>query len=331
VNWLRRILALVGLGIVLYLFWPLVGELRQAAALFQQVHWGWLGAAMLLQLISYTCLTTLNYFLLHPFSGKVSFWRLEGILLAIAFVEVGLPSGGMSGIVLRGRLLGHSGYSIEVSAFTLALEMIHLSVVMSVISLFGFWYLVRIGNMSSAQSVLLAGLMAVIFALGAMVVWAGRDRRRARYWSQKLVSRWNRLAPKTSHVSYSPEKIMARIDSFYDGLAHLKWTPRWPFWLAATGRVALDVATLNACFTAFSYVISPSILLTGYGLMQLLSGLAALPGGLGAADASLAVIYARLGAPGAVAVAASLTYRLIAFWLLRFAGFICWLILEEKP
>lgn len=329
-NWFRRILALAGLGVVLYLFWPLVGELRQAAALFRQAHWWWLGGAALLQLISYTCLTALNYFLLRPFSGKISFWRLEGILLAIAFIEVGLPSGGMSGVVLRARMLGRGGYSFEVSTFTLALEMTFLSLVMVAVSFFGFWYLIHIGNMNSAQLALLVGVMAVIFALGTLAVWAGRDRERAKYWSQKLVSRWSLLTSQMRQVSYSPEKIIARVDSFYDSLAHLKWTPRWPFSLAATGRVALDVATLSACFAAFSYVISPSILLTGYGLMQLLSGLAALPGGLGVADASLAVIYARLGAPGAVAVAASLTYRLIAFWLLRFVGFVCWQILEEK-
>ena len=88
--------------------------------------------------------------------------------------------------------------------------------------------------------------------------------------------------------------------------------------------------TLGACFLAFSYPISPGILLTGYGMMQALSVLGIRPGGLGLADASLAVIYARLGAPGAVAVAAALTYRLIAYWGLRFIGFITWQILEGK-
>jgi uncharacterized protein (TIRG00374 family) len=65
-------------------------------------------------------------------------------------------------------------------------------------------------------------------------------------------------------------------------------------------------------------------------LVLVLSGLAALPGGLGLVDASLAVIFARLGAPGAVAVAAALSYRLIAFWLVRFIGFVSWQILEAR-
>jgi uncharacterized protein (TIRG00374 family) len=98
--------------------------------------------------------------------------------------------------------------------------------------------------------------------------------------------------------------------------------------MAAGGRVLLDVASLGVCFAIFHYDIPLGVLLTGYGLTLLLSGLASLPGGLGLADLSLAVIYARLGAPGAVAVAAALCYRLIAFWLLRLIGFVTWQVLE---
>jgi uncharacterized protein (TIRG00374 family) len=92
----------------------------------------------------------------------------------------------------------------------------------------------------------------------------------------------------------------------------------------------LDVATLGACFAAFHFSIPPGILLTGFGLTLTLSGLSAIPGGFGLADASLAVIFSRLGAPGAVAVAAALTYRLISYWLIRFIGFINWIVLEAK-
>jgi len=46
--WLKRALTLVAFGVVLYLFWPLIGELRNAADLFLHAHWGWLAAIILL-------------------------------------------------------------------------------------------------------------------------------------------------------------------------------------------------------------------------------------------------------------------------------------------
>jgi len=141
---------------------------------------------------------------------------------------------------------------------------------------------------------------------------------------------WYHLAPKIHLSPYSGKNLSARLDGFYDGLAYLGRRPHWPFWLAAMERVVLDVATLGACFAAFHFAVSPAVLLTGYGLILLLSALAALPGGLALADVSVAVIFARLGIVGAVAIAASLAYRLIAFWLVRMVGFIAWQILEWK-
>ena len=127
------------------------------------------------------------------------------------------------------------------------------------------------------------------------------------------------------------EPLDARLDLFYDGLSHFGRHPRWPFLLTAAGRVLLDVTTLGVCMAIFHYSMPLGALLTAYGLTLVMSGLAALPGGLGLAELSTAVIYARLGAPGVVAVAAALSYRLIAFWLIRLVGFVTWQFLEVRP
>jgi len=326
--WFKRALSLIAFGVVLYLFWPLVGELRQAAGLFRQAQWGWMAVAVLLQFISYLSLTELNYLLLRPFQGKVSFGRLLGILPVMAFIEVAIPTAGVSGAVLRARYLGRSGYSVEASTFTLALETVYLSMIMAAVSLLGLWYLLHTGGMSTAQLTWLGAGMAVIITVIGWLVWAGRDRDRVKRWSQQLMLYWNRLAQKNNRTPYPYEKLAVRIDNFYDSLAYLGQTPSWIFWLMAVGRVVLDIATLGACFAAFHFMISPGVLLTGYALTLSLSALAALPGGLALADVSVAVIYARLGILGAIAIAAALSYRLIAFWLVRFVGFISWQALE---
>ena len=329
-RWLKRLLALVAFGIVLYLFWPLVGELRAVADLLRQARWAWLVAAVVIHIISYISLTALNYLLLQPFGGQISFMRLMAILPTMAFIEVAIPSAGVSSVVLRARFLGRSGYSVEASTFTLAIESIYLAVAMAAVSLSGLWYLIRSGEVGTRQLALLGGLATVLLAVGVLIIRYGRDREWMKRWADRVVAGWNRLAPRLHQPAAALDHFLARVDAFYDGLAQLRQTPRWPYWIAAISRVALDVATLYACFAAFRYAISPGVLLTGYGLMLLLSSLAALPGGLGLADASLAVVYDRLGTPGAVAVAASLTYRLITFWLLRFIGFICWQLLEAQ-
>ncbi len=329
-TWLKRALALVAFSVVVYLFWPLIGELRKAAGLFLHARWGWLIVAVLIQLFSYACLTELNYLLLQPFEGKINYRGLMAILPTMAFIEVAIPSAGASGVVLRARFLGRGGYTPEVATFTLIMETIYLGVAMLVVSFSGFWYLLHTGELSSRQTALLLVVVCILLGIAAMALWAGMRRERARTAILALSSLWNRLASRFHLKLSSPDQVMGRVDSFYEGLTRLGRKSRIPFLLFAFSRVILDVTSLGVCFFAFSYPIMPGILLTGYGLMLALSGLGALPGGLGLADASLAVIFARLGAPGAVAVAAALAYRLIAFWLLRFIGFINWQVLEAR-
>jgi uncharacterized protein (TIRG00374 family) len=331
-RWLTALLkygvTVIAFGVLVYLFWPFIGEMSHIFDLLRTASWGWLVLAVVIQFLSYVCLTGLNFLLLQPFQGKISFKRMLAILPSIAFIEVALPSGGASGVVLRARLLGRRGYSVESSTFTSILEAVYLSVFMVAISLSGLWYLVRRGELNTGQMAILVTTTAAVLVAGILIYWAGRGREGGKALAAWFLERWNRFMARLHRPPYRLEDMNARVDSFYDGLTQLGQTRPWPFLMTAGGRVILDVASLGACFAIFHYRIPLGILLTGYGLTLLLSGLAALPGGLGLAELSLAVIYSRLGAPGAVAVGAALCYRLIAFWLLRFIGFVSWQVLE---
>ena len=333
--WLKRALAIVLLGVALYLFWPVAQELLRPEALkaFSHAAWGWLAAAVLIQAASYTCLAGLNYLLLRPFAGKITLGRLLLTLPAIAFIEVAIPSAGASGVVLRVRLLGRHGYSAEAATFTFVLESLYLSLALALASFSGLGFLIQSGHLSRARLWTMGLASLALVALGVVIYLVGRNREQACAWAVRLGKLWNRLAPKLHLRSYEPAQIFARVDGFYGSLSRLERTPRWPFLLTALGRVVLDVATLGACFLAFRHTLSAGIVLTGYGITLLLSGLAALPGGLGLADISLAGLYAQLGLRAGVlnAAAAALAYRLIAFWLLRLVGFVTWQVLEARP
>jgi uncharacterized protein (TIRG00374 family) len=329
-TWLRRALSLAAYGLLITLFWPLIGELSAAVGLLRQASWAWLAAAVCLQLVSYACLAMLNYTLLRPFKGQAGFFYLMATLPAIAFIETALPSAGASGVLLRARLLGRRGYNLEASTFTLGLESLYLGLVMGLASLAGLWFLVDARQLSAAQLAALLGLAGLALAALAAAWYCGRHQLTARRALRWLAAAWNRLARRWRLRPLDDAALDSRLADFYLGLQGLGQTPPWQLLAAALGRVILDVSTLAVCFWGFDYAISAGALLTGYGLMLLLSGLASLPGGLGLADASLAVIYARLGTPGAVAIVAALAYRLIAFWLLRLIGFITWQVLEAR-
>ncbi len=329
-TWLKRLFALLAFGVVVYLFWPLLRELRNVAVLIKQAGWEWIGFAVLTQVISYSCLAALNYLLLQPFQGRITFWQLMALLPAMAFIEVALPSGGLSGVILRARLLKRNAFSIEASSFTLLMESLYLATAMITASVYGVWYLIQGRGLNLGRLALLASVTISLLVVGLLFFRGVHDKKKGRRWANWLAIRWNRIMKALHRPVFRMEDLEARLDNFYAGLYEMERIPRGYLLGTAIGRVSLDIISLGMCFIAFHYAISPGILLTGYGLMMILSGLAALPGGLGLADVSLAVVFSRLGAPGAVAVAAALTYRLIAFWLVRFVGFVSWQVMEMR-
>jgi uncharacterized protein (TIRG00374 family) len=327
--WLKRAFALAALGVVLYLFWPLLEDIQDAVGLFRRANWTWLFVAILLQLISYSFLTWLNYLALQPFSGKIRFRRLAAILTSMAFIEVAIPSAGASGVAMRARMLQkHGQYTLEASLFSLVVETLYEGVIVASVAFAGLLYLLQIGGMSGAD---IGGLAAAGICIGGLVWGSWRiiqHEQRSRQLLSRFIRFWNRVLGKIRPIEI--DHFEQRLELFHAGLAKFRTAPRWKFWLAAFGKVVFDVATLGACFYLFNHAISSETLLVGYGLVLLLSGLAALPGGLGLADVSLPVIFAQLGVIGSVALAAGLMYRLIAFWAVRFLGFVSWQFLERK-
>jgi uncharacterized protein (TIRG00374 family) len=327
--WLKRSLSLAALGVLIYLFWPLVGEIEAAAGLFKTANWAWLPLVLSVYISSYIFLTWLNSMALQPFDGDIRFPRLAAVLTSIAFIEVAIPSAGASGIALRARLLGkHGHFSFEGSTFSLLLEIIYLSFAMVTLALLGLFYLAQRGQISNVQlSGLGIGITLIVLALwsGWRVIHNPTLSKRILF---KLADGWNKLG--RGFLPIEKVALNKRLTIFHMGLKRLGKAPRWKFILAAFGRVTLDVVTLGLCFVLFQHQLPLGTLFVGYGITLLISGLASVPGGLGLADASIPVIFASLGVPGAVALAAGLTYRLIAYWLVRFIGFVSWQVLESQ-
>ena len=324
--WVKRAVTIVALAVVVYLFWPLISQIRAAAALFASAQWAWLPLIIFMQLVSYGFLTWLNLLSLKPFPGRVRFFKMTALLTSMAFIEVALPSAGASGVALRARLLSKYGYSFEAAAFSFILETVFLGMAFASIALLGIVYLVRSGDLS-ATGLFSMGIAAAFLVVIAVGIWRLMNNYVLSHRLMAITAaQWNHFFHRFHILDI--ETLDQRLITFQADLIKIKDIPAWQFILSAYARVFIDVVSLGLCFYLFRYHIPFGTLFTGYGAMILLSGLAALPGGLGLADASIPVLFARLGTPGSYALVAGLGYRLFAFWLLRFIGFVCWQYLE---
>jgi uncharacterized protein (TIRG00374 family) len=246
----------------------------------------------------------------------------------MAFISVAIPSAGLSGVALRIHLLRKYGYAPEESLFSLAVETTMELVALASVAILGIGYLLRRGGLSPIEVTLLS-LVGVVILVG---IWGGwrliNHRQRSQAIMHRFCNWWNRVGSR--FYTFNIPLFEQRLSVFQDNLAKYRTVSLGALFVAAYGKVILDVLTMGACFYMFHYAIPPATLFVGYGLTLTLSGLTALPGGLAMTDAFVPVIFSWLNVPGAVAIAAGLTYRLIAFWLVRFAGFISWVFLENR-
>lgn len=329
-TWLKRGIAVLLLMVLIYFFLPLLGELRAAADLFRDANWIWLGIALGFQLISYASLTWLNLLALQPFQGKITFTRMTAVLTSMAFIQVAVPSMGISGVAMRVHLLKKSGYRSEEALASLVVETLAEAIAVTALVLTGVFLALGRGVSVFSQLARYFLVGSVLLGLTSYIWRVVADPALARKHLQFFASIWNRLGRPKNKLNV--ENIDQRLGKFRLNMQNYRKVSFWKLGLSSAIKVLLDLATLGAAFYMFNYPISASDLFIGYGLILLFGGVAALPGGLGMTEAYAPVIFTWIGVPGSVALAAGLVYRLIAFWLVRLVGYICWQLLEfEMP
>jgi uncharacterized membrane protein YbhN (UPF0104 family) len=102
--------------------------------------------------------------------------------------------------------------------------------------------------------------------------------------------------------------------------------------LAAAGRPVLDYLALLACLRAVGADPSPSLVLLAYVAASFLGMIPLTPGGLGFVEAGLTGMLALAGVGTAAAAVATLSYRLVSFWLpIPAGGGAYWLFRRRYP
>src|SRR6266536_1826477 len=100
--------------------------------------------------------------------------------------------------------------------------------------------------------------------------------------------------------------------------------------VAAVANTGLDYLALLCALRAVGAAPRPSLVVLAYTAAELLALLPFTPGGLGFVEAGLVGTLALAGVPGTKAVAATLLYRLVAYWLPIPAGGVAYLLFRRR-
>jgi uncharacterized protein (TIRG00374 family) len=167
-----------------------------------------------------------------------------------------------------------------------------------------------------AVVVLLVGAGAILFTTDAPLERVGRS----------VQSLLNFTVRRRRPVEGVPEELISD-RNFIRTTLDRRWKSAI---LAAGGNTGFDYLALLCALRAVGAAPRPSLVLLAYASAELLAQVPFTPGGLGFVEAGLVGTLTLAGVPGPAALAATLLYRLVSYWLPIPVGGVAYLLFRRR-
>ncbi len=292
------------------------GELSAIVTALAGADPRWLVVAVLAQALPYLALTRIYVSLF----GQQGYPQPLGLLARVATVVLTinrvLPTMGVTSSVYLVTTLRRRKIPEARILVVHTLEIVSYTVAFAIVTLYGVLVLLARGIIAQVEIVVpvLLGAAAIIFALR----WL---RRRG---LKPIVLHWafagNRVIGKILPVR-ALRITEARIERFIEEVWHGArlaatrpgWFVRAVFWQLAS--LAGDCLTIGCALAALGARPHPSTVIIAFAAATALAAISFLPGGAGSFEAAMVVVLVRRGIDFDAAVAATLIFRALTFWL----------------
>ena len=309
-------------GIALYVLLPSLLAVFGSWRSLSHLDWPFAAAVLGCEAASFVCLWQLDRIAL-----RTRGWR-PVIAAQLAGNAAGriFPGGGATATVVSTSMLRQAGVDTGDAAAAFA-----TSTLLQLATTFALPILALpaiVGGAPIARSLATAAYLgAVVFVLllaaGSLLLLTDRPLElvgRAAQWGLNRTVRRNR--PMTNLMQ---EMIDAR--DFVRTTLGQQW---WKALLAAAGNTGFDYLALLAALRAVGANPRPSLVLLAYTAAEVLALVPVTPGGLGFVEAGLVGTLGLAAVPAADALAATLLYRIVAFWLPLPAGGVAYTVFRRR-
>lgn len=299
--------------VALVLFgWP---QITEAFRLIITAEWQILLVVPLIRLTSFFALARFYQTALAAFKYKARIGKLYTLALAVNFVNQIAPTAGISGatflsynlrdeapagkvtLIEYGRyFLTYTSYALLLSA---ALAIVYFSGQIDRI-------LIRI--------ILLLVAGGVVASIGfVLAIRSKRQLNKVVYFGQRIVDRAGKLLRKSEKPLVGRERMEKVMREFHDGYSLIVRERNrlgWPFTYALLVNL-LEVSTLYLIFLSLGMVLNPGVVIIAYAVANSLGGVSLVPGDFGIYEITMVTILSFIGIPLAVALSATVLYRVL--------------------
>ncbi|WBO62181.1 lysylphosphatidylglycerol synthase transmembrane domain-containing protein [Streptomyces camelliae] len=292
-------------------------ELVEAYHLVARVRLPQLAIAVGCEAMSVACFAAVQCRLLRAGGVIWSMGRMTAIATGANAVAGALPGGVAFAAAWTFRQLCRRGVEQVLAGAVLV-----VSGVLSALSLFALLVVGALAAGSGGPGAVVRPVVGVlVLCLGTGLVVLGLSRV---VGFRRVVRRtWTGAAERSRRIRQAEEALARLVDQARTV------EPGFRPWLRPFAYAVLnwgfDAACLAACLWALGIGVPWHGLLLSYALTQVTGSLHLTPGNLGVVEASLSALLVAYGLQPGQAIAATLLYRIISYWLLQPIGWASWM------
>lgn len=326
-----NVLTIIALIVLLYFSWDQIQEgLKQIGG----AKWSIIFLMIPMQLLNYYAVARLYHDYFKSMGDKVKMSTMFKISLELNFVNHVFPSGGVAGFSYLGLRLRRHG--IALSRTTLAQTMRFAATFISfLLVLFVGMFLLSFSNQVGGVTLFIGISITVTTILGTLAgVFIISRESRIKAFTAFLPKLFNKLAkPVTKKRDFIDTDRIERlfVDLHKDYVIVLKdksSLKRVLFWALMIN--VTEISTAYLAYIALGDLVNPGAVILAYAVASFAGLVAILPGGIGVYEALMTAVLTGAGVPKALALSATLVYRIFTIIVFLPIGFILYQIALRK-
>lgn len=327
-----NVFTFVGLGLLIYFSRSQIVDTFEKMA---DLNYFWLILILPLQFLNYLSVAKFYKTYLKGLGESVPLKKLYSIALEINFMNNVFPSGGVSGFgYLRSRF---KRFGISTSKSTLTQLSRHTLTFFSFIVylLFAIFMLAIFGNASRIMvlvSVIIIFLVITGAALTIYLISSANRIKKFTAYLPNLINKIFNIFKQKKQPTINVERIettFVQLHGDYQSIRkNLKALKKPFFWTMMMNLT--ELSTIFVVYLAFGSLVNPGAIIVAYAVASMAGLVSILPGGVGVYEGLMTAILASAGIPKALALSATLVYRVLTMVIFLPIGFVLYQFTQKN-
>jgi uncharacterized protein (TIRG00374 family) len=317
---------------LLIISWP---DIQEGFREIGGAKWSILALIIPIKLFGFYAIAMLYFSYLKSYGyKKISKWAMYKVSLELNFVNSVFPSGGVAGFTYLGYRMRY--YNVPTARTTLAQTLrFILTFISFLILLFIGLFMLSFGASSSGVTLFIGLSIAFLTLFGTLaLVFIISDEKRIKSFAAflpKLINSIFKVFNKRK-PAINVQKIQKLFGEMHDDYLILmkdRKKLRKPFVWALLINIS-EILAMYIVYLALSSYINPGAVILAYSVASFAGLISILPGGIGVYEALMTTTLAASGVPKALALSATLIYRIITMVAFIPVGFIFYQLALKK-